>query len=73
MFKKHSLEVKVVKTPRVSTSTETTEPKQFDIDKVNDLAMKSMQTLAIGFVGVYTVVKVLNTASEIAINAAPKR
>jgi hypothetical protein len=73
MFKKHALEVKMVKTPRVNTSTETTEPKLFDIDKANAIAMKSMQSLAIGFVGVYAAVKVLNTASEIAINAAPKR
>lgn len=66
-----ALEVKMIKTTKPAPST-LPERSIAHIEKLNNLAMKSAKSAAVGFVAVYAVVKVLNTASEIAVNAAPK-
>lgn len=72
MFRTRAIQFKVVKTPRNTTSADQPTHPAFDIDKINDLAMKSMRGVAIGFVGVYAAVRTIDTLSEIAINFAPK-
>lgn len=73
MFKKHSIQVSVVKTP--AEKPESTEPTT--LEHVNKLIEKisavNVTRVAVGFVALYASVVAVNTASEIAINAAPKR
>lgn len=71
MFKR-TIEMKVVKTPKPTPPT-LPERSIVHIEKLNELAMKTAKSAAVGFVAVYAAVKVLNTASEIAINASPKK
>jgi hypothetical protein len=73
MFKNRALQVKVIKTQPKPTPPTLPERSIAHIEKLNDLAMKTAKSAAVGFVAVYAAVKVLNTASEIAVNAAPKR
>jgi hypothetical protein len=73
MFKNRAFQVKVVKTEPQPPAPTLPERSLVHIERINDLAIKTGKSVAIGVVAVYAAVTVLNTASEIAINAAPKR
>ena len=69
MFKKHSMQIKMVKDPEpgvVETVFDT------DPEKINQIVRESVKTIAIGIVAVTGSLTVLKTASQIAINICPK-
>ena len=67
MFKKHSIQLSVVKTPRTTTKTEEQKPFMTRDEIIfAKYVMKNVALFAIGYVAVSVV---LNTASEIVIHA----
>ena len=76
MFKNREVRMQLVKTPK-NASTPQPEPSAPRITMtpimINEMIRRNAKDAAIGVVGVYAAIKVLNTASEIAINITPKR
>jgi hypothetical protein len=74
MFKNRALRVQVVKTNSSKNATDSSDAcSHLDFDKINKIAKEQVKYVGIAVIGVYAAVTALNTASEIAINAAPKR
>lgn len=65
MFKRHSLEVKMVKTPRKEEAPAPTERPEVDFDKIHAIASKSLRSLVVAGVAVYAAVTAINTAADI--------
>ena len=74
MFKRHKLQVSVVKTPKnEKTNTNSNEPNIDTFDKITKIVEDNAAKAAVGFVAVYSAIRVVNAACTIAENAAPKK
>jgi len=69
MFKKHSMQIKMVKDQDSNVPNAI-----FDVDpdKINQIVRESTKTVAIGIVAVAGSLTILKTASQIVINICPK-
>lgn len=73
MFKDRAIQLKFVKTDPEPTP-ESKKPFYTVVpEQINQIAKEQVKHAAIAVIAVYSVVKVMSTLSEIAINAAPKR
>lgn len=73
MFKRHSLQVKVVKDNNTDTAVDEETRFHLRATMINKIAKEQTKNVAYAIVGVAAVLTALSTASEIAVNAAPKK
>lgn len=74
MFKNRSLQLKMVKeNPTTSNAAHSSEKLNWSPEQISKIAKDQVRNLAVVVAGVYAVKVALDTTSEIAINAAPKR
>lgn len=69
MFKKHALEMKVVKAPKPETSSTVTSHIHVTPENIKEY----VKTATFAVVTVYVAKVLVDTASQVAINIAPKR
>lgn len=72
MFKNYEFRTRVVKSKTAKTETPDESGFYHHIEKINEIATKQVKNTAIAGVAIYTTVKVVKTACEIAVNYAPK-
>ncbi len=73
MFNNRALHVRMIKTNDNNTLDSSETCNHFDLDKINFLVQENGKRIVVAVVGVHAAITALHTASEIAINAAPKR
>lgn len=75
MFSNRSLQVQLIKKPKTpkTTTSSTPDSSTIDLQKISPIIKEHVKHTAVAIVGVYAAIVALNTASEIAVNAAPKK
>lgn len=69
MFKKHSIQVQMIKTPNVKPTVEAPTPAaSFDPEHISQLISEQVEHTAITVVASFAAIILLKTVSEIAIN-----
>lgn len=73
MFKNRAMQVQMVKTPKNTTQTGTTESHvEIDFNKISTILKEQTKNIALVAVAAVVILKMTDTACEIAINYAPK-